>query len=318
MKQFDDLRQELARLGNAPVAIDETRSPTFRAVVSTLAEGRDVSDNVLRAMLGPRAAGARTKTVSVVPVAGGNGKQLVTLSMRGIALYGIELQPFCFSTKLLAATVAELAADPLVGKIQIQIDTPGGAVTGTPEAAAAVKQAAAIKPVIGVVDPLCASAGYWIGSQCSDLVAVPSAEIGSVGVFMMHVDYSAALGRAGIKPTFIHAGRHKVEGNPYEPLSADSKQYFQKEIDSTYSQFVATVCAGRDVSFTEARDRFGQGRCLSAVDARRADMVDAIVTPDQAQSYVLSALRRPRAGPRISDAALVEMTRQKLAMARAT
>jgi ClpP class serine protease len=145
------------------------------------------------------------------------------LSLHGVAMYDSEWQPYCFSTLLLSQIMGRLAADPQIETIVLDIDTPGGMVTGTQEAADAVFAARRKKRVIGLVNPLCASAGYWIASQCSEIVGVPSADIGSIGVFMCHYDCSAMLADAGIKPTYIFAGEYKTEGNSSEPLARKAR-----------------------------------------------------------------------------------------------
>lgn len=206
------------------------------------------------------------------------GKFTALISMHGVALYDTEYQPYCFSTLLLSQVVGRLAADPQIETIVLDIDTPGGMVTGTQEAADAVFAAAKKKRVIGLVNPLCASAGYWIASQCSEIVGVPSADIGSIGVFMCHYDCSAMLADVGIKPTYIFAGEYKVEGNSSEPLSEEGKNWFQSEVDATYRDFIAAVARGRGLKPEVVVEKFGKGRCFAAPMAKKVGMIDSIST----------------------------------------
>ena len=222
------------------------------------------------------------------------GKFTALVSMRGVALYDLEYQPYCFSTSLLATVMDQLGNDPTVDTIVLSINTPGGHVTGTQEAADAVWAARKKKTVIGIVDPLCASAGYWIGSQCTKLIGVPSADIGSIGVFMTHYDCSAMMADSGIKPTFIYAGEHKVEGNAMEPLSADALAWFQSEVDDTYQQFLAAVARGRGISADKVLENFGKGRCYGAPMAKRVGMIDEIATLKQAYKGVGISLEMPQ------------------------
>ncbi len=50
---------------------------------------------------------------------------------------------------------------------------------------------------------------------------------------------------AGVKPTLIFAGAHKVDGHPYGPLPATVKADLRAEIDDFYRMFVECVAAGR-------------------------------------------------------------------------
>jgi ClpP class serine protease len=73
-------------------------------------------------------------------------------------------------------------------------------------------------------NPAACSAGYWLASQCTELVATPSGETGSVGVFMVHSDLSKMNERIGYKPTYIGTPRYKAEGNPDTELSDDTRK----------------------------------------------------------------------------------------------
>jgi|GEM_PF-1622690 len=215
----------------------------------------------------------------IIP-AGKGGKATALVSVRGMALYDFEYQPFAFSTLLLAQTVTALANDPEIGTIILDIDSPGGVVTGTPEAGDAIFAARKNANVVALINPLAASAAYWIASQASEVVCVPSGDVGSIGVFMMHVDCSAAFDAAGIKPTFIFAtdSPHKVEGNMFEPLGDETREYLLGEVDVIMAQFVKAVARGRGVPVSKVLSDFGKGRTLMAPAAKAAGMVDRVAT----------------------------------------
>lgn len=226
------------------------------------------------------------------------GKYTALVSLHGVALYDLEYQPYCFSTLLLSQIMDSLANDPSVDTIVLDINTPGGAVTGTQEAADAVYRAARKKTVVGIINPLCASAGYWIGSQCTKLVAVPSGDIGSIGVFMCHYDCSAMFADAGIKPTFIYAGEFKTEGNSLEPLGDEAKAFYQSEVDQTYDDFMTAVARGRGVTKDVVLEKFGKGRCYSAPMAKRLGMIDDVATIKMALQGVGLTMEMPEEGGR--------------------
>jgi signal peptide peptidase SppA len=168
--------------------------------------------------------------------------------------------------------VAALAADPKVKSVILDIESPGGEAVGAFEAAAAVSALAAVKPVIAVVNGMAASAAYALASGASKIVTTPSGVSGSIGVVLMHADFSRAMDKAGVTPTLIFAGAHKVDGNPFEPLPDAVRADLQREVEQYYSEFVSTVAAGRrmapaSVRATEARVYIGQ----EAVDAGLAD-----------------------------------------------
>ena len=169
----------------------------------------------------------------------------------------------------------QASADPKAKAILIDIESPGGQAIGAFETADAVRAAAAVKQVWVVVNGMAASAAYAIASAADRIVTTPSGISGSIGVVMMHADYSRMLDQEGITPTLIHAGAHKVDANPFEPLSDAVKADLQAEIGQLMDMFVASVAAGRKdlspeaIRATEARTFIGQ----AAVDVGLADAI---------------------------------------------
>ncbi len=138
------------------------------------------------------------------------------------------------------------------------------------------------KPVVAVVNPFAASAAYHIASQATEVVVVPSGQVGSIGTFVMHVDTSAALEMAGLKVTLISAGKHKVAGNEFEPLDSETEAAIQRDVNTFNDVFVRDVARGRGVPQARVRGTsFGEGRMVLARQAQRAGLVDRVATVEQ-------------------------------------
>jgi signal peptide peptidase SppA len=171
-------------------------------------------------------------------------------------------------------------ADDSVGAIVIDMDSPGGSVFGVQELGNEIFNARGQKRVVTVANSLAASAAYWIGSQASEFYITPGGEAGSIGVFAAHSDYSQALQKEGVNTTLVSAGKYKVEGNPYGPLSDEARAHMQSRIDTYYGAFTRAVARGRNVDVATVRDNMGQGRVFGAQDAKAANMVDGLMTLD--------------------------------------
>ncbi len=180
------------------------------------------------------------------------------------------------STQQISAALAEALRDEAVGQILMEFDTPGGSVFGVAELGDEIHEAAKTKPVIGVANSLSASAGYWLMSQCSEAYVTPGGEVGSIGVWMAHEDWSKAMAESGVVTTVVSAGKFKVEGNPYEPLGEDARAFMQSRVDDYYGAFVRAVARGRGVGVQQVRDGMGQGRVLGAAEALAQGMVDGV------------------------------------------
>lgn len=177
---------------------------------------------------------------------------------------------------------AEAMADDDVGAVLIDVDSPGGLIDLVPETAAQIRQARGQgKQIVAIANTLCASAAYWIASQADEVIATPSAQVGSIGVFTVHEDISRMADAMGIKTTIISAGQFKVESNPYEPLSKGAKSALQSQVDDLYGMFTADIAAGRKTSQAAVQAGYGQGRCVLAADALKLGMVDRVETYEQ-------------------------------------
>ena len=94
----------------------------------------------------------------------------------------------------------------------------------------------------------------------------------------MHVDVSGLLEKFGEKVTLISAGKYKVEGNPYEPLTEEARAAIQQDVDHYYDLFVDAVAKGRGVTAKAVRDGYGQGRMLTAKAAVEAGLANRVGT----------------------------------------
>ena len=225
----------------------------------------------------------------------------VSNSGGGIAvlpLYGIVTQrgnmvddvsgPGSTSTQQFTASLRQALADESVSQILIDIDSPGGSVYGVAELADEIASARSQKPVFAIANSLAASAAYWIGCAASEFYVTPGGEVGSIGVWQAHQDYSRAMDEAGVKTTLISAGKFKVEGNPYTPLDEEAQAFMQSRVDDYYGAFTKAVARGRGVPISQVRDGMGQGRVLGADAALTNQMVDGVATLDD----VINKMRR--------------------------
>lgn len=194
---------------------------------------------------------------------------------------------------------AAAMADPNIGHVIIDIDSPGGVTDFIPEAAAEMRdlRASSGKGVTAFVNTMAASAAYWLASQADEIVVTPSGMTGSIGVYAAHRDVSKMQEELGIKTTLITAGKYKVEGNPFEPLSQDALDHIQSSVDYFYDLFTADVAKGRGVDQQAVMDGYGEGRVLPAKDAKRAGLADRIETLGETVARLSARATSPALNP---------------------
>lgn len=211
-------------------------------------------------------------------------------SVAVLPLYGLILQrgnmdlsgPSCTSVVRFAQDLRQAINDPSVKAIVIDVDSPGGTVAGVDELASEIFNARKQKKITAVSNCLCASAAYYLASQCSEMMVSPSSQTGSIGVYATHVDTSKADEMEGLKFTLISYGANKTQGNSYEPLTDAARQDMQQLVDHYGTMFERAVARGRKVKLEDVQNKFGQGRMFNAKDAVRLGLADSIGTLDDA------------------------------------
>lgn len=228
---------------------------------------------------------SRVGAVGVLSIMGTISQRL---SMMDAASGGVSCERICNDFD-------KLMADPDVGAIVMNVDSPGGSVYGIPELTAHIHASRGGKKIIAVANAWAASAAYALATAADELYVTPSGEVGSIGVYTVHADFSKADEEAGVKFTIISAGKFKAEGNDMEPLDDEARDHIQEAVDYHCGLFVKAVARNRGVAVSEVVNGFGQGRMLVAPEAVKAGMADGIRTYEEVIAMAAKAAKRYRA-----------------------
>lgn len=190
-------------------------------------------------------------------------------------------------------------ADYGVRGIALMCDTPGGMVAGCFELVDKIFAARGTKPVRAFAHESAYSAGYAIASVADKIAVSRTGGVGSIGVVTMHTDWSKALDQAGLKITFIYAGKHKVDGNPTSALPDDVKARIQSRIDDIYGVFVAAVARNRGID--EGAVRATEALTFTGPEAVSNGLADAIGSLDDAVAAFAADLSSPQGDDDMSN-----------------
>ncbi len=160
------------------------------------------------------------------------------------------------------------------------VNTPGGEASGCFELGREILASRRVKPSLAMVDSLMASGGVGVAGCASRITAIPSARIGSIGVYRQHISVEGALDQAGVKITFAKAGDHKIDGNPYEDLPAGVLRDWTEDVNKTWDDFIALVAEARGLS--EAEVRATQARVYRADEALAKGLINTVNTTAEA------------------------------------
>ncbi|WP_430470064.1 S49 family peptidase [Thalassospira lucentensis] len=216
---------------------------------------------------------------------------VAVIPVRGTLVHRLGLHPHCGMTGYdgIAQKIDRAVSDSSIKGVMLEIDSPGGEVSGILELGETIREAREKKPIWAVADEKAYSAAYWLGSQANRLIVPKTGGVGSIGVITMHADYSERLKDDGVKVTIIAAGTHKADGNPFEPLPDDVRDRVAADVEETRQLFAQEVAKGRpglsieDVLATEAQ-------CYSADQAVEIGLADAVQSSKSAMSDFIAKL----------------------------
>jgi signal peptide peptidase SppA len=220
--------------------------------------------------------------------------------MNGVAIVPIHgtlaLRPDGFERRVLglvdmdriADSLERAACDPSARAIFLDINSPGGTVNGTPELASVVTDVGKRKQVTAFTDSLMASAAYYIGSQAHQVLAAPSASVGSIGVVVSLLDFSKMYADAGVKREVITNSDSPMKGMgiPGISLTKEQRAFLQARVEAMAAEFKQVVRASRSKVTDEAMN----GGTFSGKAASAFGLIDGIAPRRAALNTIASAL----------------------------
>ena len=222
------------------------------------------------------------------------------------------------STDFVSRAFDKLMADPQIGAIVLHVDSPGGQSFGIEELSTKIVNARGTKPIYAIADSMAASAGYWLATSADMLLCTPGGIVGSVGVYVMHIDQSKALEMEGVKVTMISSGKYKTELSPFGELSKEAIDNQQKYVDALHEKFIGALKRNRGTTVDHVRSNYGQGRVMMASDALAAGMCDRIMSMEELMSRLTggasSSVSAPQATAQMDAIRLRHRQRARMAV----
>lgn len=270
----------MERLATDPLLLDPSRQPLFQSCVTYL-EGHELAAEF--AAGGAVASGdfwadqdGRQRSYRPYIVKDG----ILQIPVQGVLLHRFPYQLGGWATgyEYISKALQRGLDDSAVKGIALVVDSPGGMVAGCFELVDEIYAARGRKPIRGFSADHAYSAAFAIISASDRIAVTRSGGTGSVGVLSMHVDYAKMMDDWGVKVTLIHAGKHKVDGNPYEALPETVRARIQARVDKSYAVFVSTVARNRNMS--EDAVRATEALTYDAQDSVEVGFADAIGSLD--------------------------------------
>lgn len=174
--------------------------------------------------------------------------------------------------------------NPKVKAHLLEIDSPGGAVDGTPEFANTIRSLE--KPVVAYIDNMAASAAYWIASQADFIVSNKNnyTQVGSIGALAILINQAEYLKKEGMKVMVMRAAQSKDKAllNSVEDWPEEALEEHQRQLNVITSDFISAVKSGRNGKLITLSENIFTGKMYDQKRALSLGMIDKIGTIEDA------------------------------------
>lgn len=256
------------------------REPELATVLTIIARRNEGDPRAVEARIGTPLAGTRDSYVrgstAVIPVHG-------PLARRHMGMLGDISGGGSLESIREDFTVA--LADPAIGSILLDVDSPGGSVLGTNELAETIYAARGQKPIVAYVGGLGASAAYWIASAADSIIADRVAVIGSIGVLAI----VAAQPDDGTMVFVSSQSPNKV----LEPDTEKGQASIMRQIDASAAVFIATVARNRGMGEEAIVEAAEFGDIVLGDTAAERGLIDSVGSFQSALAEVQARASSP-------------------------
>ena len=167
--------------------------------------------------------------------------------------------------------------DDDVHALIIVTDSPGGAVTGGFEMASKIFDARDNgKPIVTMVEGVCASLAYLIGSQANQIYCTEASITGSIGVVMAIEDDTRQSENEGVKRHVLKTGKNKAIGAG--PVTDDQIAELKSMMMDFFGRFKDAVSRARGPEVD--MEKVSDGSLFIGKKAVDMKLVDGITTLD--------------------------------------
>jgi signal peptide peptidase SppA len=158
--------------------------------------------------------------------------------------------------------------------IQLNIDSPGGFMTGGPEIADAVASANRTKPVMAHIGGTGASLAYWIASQAGEVMANRAAQVGSIGGYRVNIDRERMAKNMGIEVQVFRNKEaiYKAPGIPGTRLTDAQSSHIVGRVQANADEFRDAVKGARP----DVPDSAMNGQVFTGREALAQKLVDSV------------------------------------------
>lgn len=132
------------------------------------------------------------------------------------------------------------------------------------------------KPVVALVENVCASGAYYIACAGDHIIAPGNATIGSIGgAFRFLFQMKSFIEYHNIFYKSLKAGKFKGTGDMFVDMTPEEEALLQEVLNDAYAQFAQAVSKKRNLSLAE-KDKWAEGKIFTGRQALKLGLIDAL------------------------------------------
>lgn len=203
----------------------------------------------------------------------GNG--VTVIKIRGATGHNPDLLEQIMGTvsaEDIVAAITDAANDDSVPAVLLDVDSPGGSIAGISDLVDAVEKCKAKKPVYAIAHDYCTSAAFWWAAAASELLATPTATLGSISAAVRLVNDAGILRKMGADVVEITGEPDK----PFGDMTESKVEAVRRGIGETTAMFAESVAVARGLSVEDVRAL--RGASISAARAFEHGLIDGVIS----------------------------------------
>jgi protease-4 len=205
------------------------------------------------------------------------------------------------TVSLVDAALRAAEKDKRVKAVILRVNSPGGTVTASDILYTRLMAFKAERqiPLYAVIMDIGASGAYYASLAADQIIAHPTAVVGSIGVIFQSVSLAGLLGKVGVTNQTVKTGEMKDLGSPLTTMSAEQREIVEKLIGEMHQRFVGLVRERRPTLTAEMDRVMRDGRVFSAGQALAGGLVDDV-------DYLEGAIERAKRAAGLGTATVIE------------
>ncbi|MGE3988162.1 signal peptide peptidase SppA [Pseudorhodoplanes sp.] len=169
----------------------------------------------------------------------------------------------------------ERLANSSAKAVIVHIDSPGGTTAGSEQLYDSLLRLKAKKPMVVVVDGLCASGGYIAALASDHIIAQSASLVGSIGVLIQFPNFTDLLKTVGVKVEDVKSSPLKAAPNGFEPTSPEARAALASIVMDSYDWFKELVSKRRNLE-GEPLAKVADGRVFTGRQALDLKLIDQL------------------------------------------